>query len=420
MTIKRKLTTAIATGAILLNAMAPIALAQTITVNGNGAFSDNEVNIKNKNETVVNQTNDAKVTNNIDADASTGGNSASFNTGGKTIISTGDASTNVDVTTAVNLNKVDLPNCGTCDRGPVNVTISGNGANPLSENKSEPKNEVNVNTNNSLFVNQNNYADIDNYVDAKATTGKNDASLNTGGDSIISTGDAKTNVSINNIANANFAKVGGNNSNTAGSDIAITGNGAGSDNEVDLKLNSLVTLDQHNLADIDNDVYAKAKTGHNDSQFNTGGETVIITGNAKTNVGIDNLVNFNAADVDCGCILEDLNLKIGGNGAGSDNKIEIDTKQSLFDTQHNLSNLYNDVDSKAKTGHNDVSFSTGTPENDPAIVTGNAFSSTDVNNAGNVNILDNGENHHFDGKLENLDFGFEFDLGQILSFLHLG
>ena len=40
MTFKTRLTTAIATGAVLLNALAPIAAADTITVSGNGAFSN--------------------------------------------------------------------------------------------------------------------------------------------------------------------------------------------------------------------------------------------------------------------------------------------------------------------------------------------------------------------------------------------
>lgn len=412
MTFKTKLTTAIATGAVLLNALAPIALAQTITVTGNGAQSENKVEVESNNTSVVNQSNNANVTNNIDSNASTGGNSASLNTGGKTIILTGDAKTNVDVTTAVNLNKVDLKNCGVCDGGPVNVTISGNGAN--SENK------TNVENNNSLFVAQDNNADISNQVDAKASTGKNDASLNTGGDSTIWTGNATTNVSVNNIANANFANVGGSSADPKGSDITITGNGANSENKAKLETASAIVLSQDNNADISNEVDANAKTGKNDSSFNTGGQTVVMTGDANTNVDVKNLANFNAANIDCECVLESLTAKIGGNGADSENKVKSENENSLFNAQDNLSGLFNEIDGKAKTGYNDVSFSTGTPEGDPAISTGNADSSTDVNNAGNVNIYNEGVNLHIPGNLENVDFGFDFNIGSILSFFHLG
>ena len=48
MTYNKRIITAIATGAVLLNAMAPLALADTtLTVTGNGALSNNAVNVTN-------------------------------------------------------------------------------------------------------------------------------------------------------------------------------------------------------------------------------------------------------------------------------------------------------------------------------------------------------------------------------------
>lgn len=409
MTFKTKLTTAIATGAVLINALAPIALAETITVTGNGAQSNNTVNVATNTTTVVNQTNNAFITNKVESTASTGGNDASFNTGGTTKIITGDAKTNVDVSTAVNLNKVDLKNCGTCDGGPVNVTISENGA--------QSENEVEVDKDNEVYVDQDNNAKIFNDVEANAYTGKNDASYNTGGDSIIWTGNATTNVTVDNKANANIATVGGGDSDQDGSTIEIIGNGAESDNDVDLDVDSAIVLDQYNHAFIHNDVDATAKTGKNDSIFNTGGITAIITGDAKSDVDVDNLVNFNAAKVDCDCILEDLEVKIGVNGAQSENEVEVDNEQDLFDDQDNFAGLFNDVDDEAKTGYNDVSFSTGDPENDPIISTGNSWSSSDVSNVGNVNLFNEGHSLHIPGDWE---VGVEFDLEDLLDFLHLG
>src|SRR4051812_12922861 len=96
MTFKAKISTAIATGAVLLNALAPISFADT-TITGNGAFSNNTANQTNASTTAVNQTNTGVVTNVVTSNTSTGNNSANFNTGGNTTIHTGDATNNVSV-----------------------------------------------------------------------------------------------------------------------------------------------------------------------------------------------------------------------------------------------------------------------------------------------------------------------------------
>lgn len=405
----KKLTTAIATGAVLINAMAPIALANTITVTGNGALSTNNVTEVTTNVTKVDQTNNAKVNNNIDSNATTGGNSASFNTGGTTQIVTGNAKNDIDVSTAVNLNKVDLKNCGQCNGGAVNVTVSGNGA--------TSDNNVDVIKSNELFLNQDNNAHVNNKINANASTGKNDSSFNTGGASITVTGNAESKVNVDNKANANIAEVGGGNSAQNSSGVTITGNGSLSNNNVTLTETSLTELMQTNIADIRNDVKAKAETGENKSSFNTGGMTIISTGNAKTDVAVDNMVNFNAAKVDCECILGNLNAKIGGNGATSLNNITADNINSLFEIQDNLADLLNDVNGKAKTGLNDVSFSTGSPMSDPMIATGNAKSSDDVSNAGNVNIFNEGHSLQLPGGVQ-IEFELEFE--HILHSIHMG
>ncbi len=407
MTFNKRITTAIATGAVLLQALAPVALADTITVTGNGAFSDNSVNLSTNTTTVVNQTNNANVTNNVSSDASTGGNSSSFNTGGDTRIVTGDASSNVNVSTAVNLNKAELNDCG-CSASNLSVNVSGNGA--YSET------QVNVTKDNLTSLSQYNDAYINNNIDAKANTGKNDSSFNTGGASIIVTGDASSNVTVDNKANANLASIGGGSGNSNGNWVNITGNGYLSNNDVDLNSNSTVVLTQRNSAEIYNDIYAKANTGNNNSEFNTGGTTAILTGDATTNVDVNNLVNFNKASVSCDCVLGDLGVKIGGNGADSYNDVSVDNADSLFNFQDNYANLYNDVYGKTKTGYNDVTFSTGSVHGDPIISTGDAWSSTDVSNAGNVNLLNDGTSLHLPG---NWELGVSFNVNDLWSFLHL-
>src|SRR4029079_13974415 len=113
----------------------------------------------------------------------------------------------------------------------------------------------------------------------------------------------------------------------------------------------------------------------------------------------DNAVNFNFADVDCGCEWDVL-AKIAGNGAEEHHNDEVDNLISLLlDNvqavgQGNTANLTNDVDdADADTGDNETGFNTGEVGSDPAIVTGDAVSKTSVSNSGNVNTLG--------------DFGFE-------------
>lgn len=424
MTFKTQITTAIATGAVLLSALAPAALAETATITGNGAFSDNTINTTTDNTTNVTQTNAANITNNITSKATTGGNSSSFNTGGNTTIVTGDAATKVDVSNLVNLNKANVSGCGACGNQNLNLKISGNGAGAPREASVDSvqlpigasDNAINVKTNNTVDLTQVNDAHIDNNVNAKSDTGKNDSSFNTGGDSITVTGDAATLVNVENKANANIANIGGGTGRTEGSSAQITGNGAFSDNGININQNSAVALTQVNTADIANDIKAKSNTGKNNAEFNTGGETTVVTGDAGTQTNVDNLVNFNKANISCDCVLGDLNVKVADNGAESDNDAVIKAKNSVIDTQDNIAGLLNDVNGKSKTGNNDVSFGTGDTNGDPLIKTGDSFDSTGVSNAGNVNLFNNGESL----RIGNLDFSAHFDLGDLLSFIHLG
>jgi hypothetical protein len=410
MNYTKRITTAIATGAILVNALAPVAFAQDLTVTGNGASSNSSISSSTNSSTVVNQTNNANIVNNVTSNASSGGNSSNFNTGGNTTIHTGNATTNTTVSTAANLNKASVANCGACSNGAANVTISGNGA--YSDNGAKVAN------NNSVFLDQANAANVVNAVRSDATTGKNDSSFNTGGDTVIHTGDANTKTNVSTKANANVATIGGASDPMGGSSVVIKDNGALSDNGVALSQNSAVVLAQANAANIVNDVHAKAKTGYNDAGYNTGGFNAIVTGNATTNVTVDNAVNFNAADVNCDCILDAVDAKVAGNGAESDNGISAASNNALFNDQANAAALGNNVDGNAKSGHNDLSFSTGSVNGDPLVWTGDTSSTTKVNNSGNVNMFDNGITHVLPGNWNGM--GVTFDMSSLWATLSMG
>ena len=198
---KTKLTTAIATGSVLLQAMAPVTFAQqSFVISGNGDSADSEISIERESEVTVNQENDADIDNDIEVNASTGDNTASRNTGGDSSIDTGDATTEVTVTNQTNVNHAQVSDCAGCAGQDVSVEISKNGV--------DSDNEVDLEFDNEVDIEQDNDADIDNDVDVDVETGDNEASRNTNGSASITTGDADTTVSLRTLANSNSAVIG--------------------------------------------------------------------------------------------------------------------------------------------------------------------------------------------------------------------
>ncbi len=423
--LQKKVTSAIAAGALLLQVALPVlAQSTTLVITGNGAESDSDINVAQTTTTTVVQNNVANISNDVDADADTGGNDANYNTGGAVSIDTGDASTGVAISNTANSNTAEVKGCCETD---VDVEISGNGW------KSD--NDANLKLSTSTDVFQNNYAKIKNDVDADSDTGDNDANYNTGGNVSVKTGDADTAVLIDNKVNSNWAKI-GDGSGGASVSLKILGNGAESDNDINLAFARSLLLTQDNFASIKNDVDADADTGDNDANYNTGGSASIDTGDATVGVAIDNMANFNYADLDCGCILDVL-AKVAGNGWDSDNDINaalLDSK-AAFQTNSYVcgrggfpypggdqlglfefpgfgggykDKACNDVDADADTGDNDVKKNTGHPGVDPSIETGDAATLVTVENTANSNVLVEGGGSAFP---ELPDFDFDFDLG---------
>ena len=284
------------------------------------------------------------------------------------------------------------------------LTITGNG--------SDSNSDINVSFNNDVNVDQNNDADINNDINIEQETGENDANDNTGGDVNVTTGNTTANVDVLNVANKNQASVEQCCLNNV--DVNISGNGTNSDNNVDLNLDNDVDIDQDNDADIDNDVNVEQETGENDANDNTGGDVAVLTGDTNATVEVDNLVNFNGADIEgCGC-LTDLLAKIAGNGTYSDNEINFDADSDLDVDQDNDANLDNDVNVEQETGENDVKDNTGDPDGDPSVETGNTDVNVSASNKANVNTFGDLGDWWED---VDFDFDFDFDLSGLLSLL---
>ena len=290
--------------------------------------------------------------------------------------------------------------------GPVaaetSIEVTGNGYN--SDNTAV------VTQTNTTNVIQSNSATVVNHIDADADTGDNDANYNTGGSTGIVTGNALTDVNVVNELNRNVASV--DCCVPGDTEVEISGNGAESDNDAVLIQANTTNVYQDNWAWVKNKVDADADTGDNDANYNTGGDAAILTGNALTDIDIDNHVNFNAADVDCGCLF-DLDAKIGANGADTDNDILAAFIDSLYIDQGflygNIASLSNHVDTDSDTGENDVEKNTGLPEGDPFVLTGDSASYVDVENSGNVNLYGDFGGFHMP-ELPELDLQFSLSL----------
>jgi len=394
----KKVASAIATSALIFNTLATSAFATTnVTVSGNGDSSSNTATVTNNQETKVVQSNTAVISNSVSSNTNTGGNTASRNTGGHVTVDTGNAGSQTTVTNSANMNSADLSNCN-CENGDTKVEISGNGVE--SRNKASVTDSRNSGT--ELF--QNNTAVVTNKVDSYANTGDNNANRNTGGTGLnaagntkVITGDAYSKTNISTQANANVATVGGGSSSAnAGTQALITGNGDSSRNTIRLSDNHELIVVQDNTAVVLNAVSNSATTGYNDANRNTGTNVTIDTGNAFAETNVDNMVNFNSANVDCECVLGGgLKVEISGNGVESVNKVSETDNGGLSIFQGgrngagNVALLTNSTGANADTGLNDAGRNTGPVSIiDPVdVYTGNAGSLTNVSNEGNVNVV---------------------------------
>ena len=434
----KKIATALATGAILLQTSLPTFAATELIISGNGADSDNDVVVSQTNTTTVTQTNNTDVDNNINISTNTGGNTAEDNTGGDVFVKTGDADATVVVVNNLNSNVANVENCGDC-AGDSLVLIEGNGAG--SDNDARLRDyEV-------TKVWQDNVADVDNDVDVVLKTGDNLAEDNTGGSVAIVTGDANANVGVSTFANSNTAMIAGADGEGGGVALVIVGNGADSDNDIVLGLKRANVVTQWNTTDIDNDVDVKVATGHNAIDDSTGGDSGIKTGDANMTVVVDNMAGFNHAYID-DCCFEDVLAKISGNGAGDEdasrNTIRAFLDQNLSVFQDNSCGMDwgwpmpmygdqsflrggdmpmmwwpwdndcfdNDLDLHAYTGGNLVDDSTGEPGTDPLIITGDSDVVVGVENIGGSNTYGDYSppmGDHYDGASFDFEFSFSFE-----------
>lgn len=433
----------------------------TVKNTGNGTGSTSNGSATTTNNSNTNQNNSANLNNEMNQSAVTGKNDTSYNVGNSSI-NTGDANvtgtiinsvnTNVDGVMVSEFNIVDdhigdiiLDFGAACIQGcngqSITAENSGNGA--YSDNFANAENTTNDTTN------QTNDAIINNGMVLVADSGNNDAKLNTGGDSNITTGDANVSANVMNFANNNFAgnviygavNIFGNlvgdiiltqemmntlcGGTCEGSTTAVnSGNGEGSTNIANASNTYNENIFQNNEADITNTILVDTNTGGNDTNFNTGGNNSIATGDASTDINVLNIANMNlvggnywlvlvnqagnwvgqimggpaGSNVAGSPLMEFLIDPVTGaitamtsgnegNGAGSNNSTNVSNETNKTINQTNTAAINNTLDLSANTGNNTASYNTGGDSN---ITTGDANIVANIVNFVNNNIVGDG------------------------------
>ena len=116
-------------------------------------------------------------------------------------------------------------------------------------------------------------------------------------------------------------------------EFSVSGNGAGSSNNISYQAETNNQIQQTNNEEIENNVGAEAETGGNEADGNSG-EVEINTGDVTGEIVILNTGNSSTAQIGC-CEEEDpSSAAITGNGEDSDNSIDISdnlaTKINIF------------------------------------------------------------------------------------------
>ena len=175
-------------------------------------------------------------------------------------------------------------------------------------------------------------------------------------------------------------------------EATIQGNGALSDNTIVIVESDTSVVDQSNSAFIGNSVGVSGNSGGNTANGNTGGDVGIQTGGVGSTVLVDNKANKNVAETSECCPDGNLDAKISGNGALSDNTIIVKDESESILSQENKAVIKNNVEVLGNSGENTAYGNTGPAENDPVkITTGGVEAIVGVQNKANLNVATGGD-----------------------------
>lgn len=331
------------------------------TVLSNGAFSNNSTQSNTANTTALEQTNTTNLANTVNVTNNTGNNAANFNTNSNVAIGTGDANATVGISNAAGSNQAAVVDPSTGGNGS-SAFVAGNGA--------FSNNNVAENSNSSTSLNQTNNSNLINTVTENNNTGNNSENYNTGGTVGIFTGNANAYVGIDNSAGQNSALLVSGDGMNQSPDAFILDNGAFSASNVTGWNSFRTDLKQQNLTYVLNYVDTMNNTGNNAASFNTGGSTVLVTGDANSGVTTFNTAGSNEGYIIGGPVYANAaENDILGNGAFSYNNITESQNNDTYENQKNVSMFDNTVKENNNSGNNQSNY--GNSYLSPYMVYGN-------------------------------------------------
>ncbi len=139
---KKVVASSLGAAASLAMLAAPALASTSVVISGNGADSNNRVNVSSRNTTTISQENNANISNNVRVNSNTGGNTANKNTGGDVSIRTGNSNVSVNVSNKANSNTIfgfGGSNSGNFS-GKGNFTVVGNFGNKDNHNDNNKDN----------------------------------------------------------------------------------------------------------------------------------------------------------------------------------------------------------------------------------------------------------------------------------------
>lgn len=313
--------------------LSPAGSGLEATNNSTGPNSNNSAGVNISHSTDAANVNQAEVFNKIELAAISGENEAQFNTG-HGYVDSGDIRTSNNLVNFANaniavgnwlvvvvnvfgnwvgnlvFNTVDNQ-ISSQDLGSQSFDGSSSAANQSTGANSS--NSANTSTSNNTNVTNNNSAEVANNASGTSSTGENSASYNTGS-GVVTTGEASTNVNINNQINTNTTTLSGDSAGAGSSSNQNTG--AGSDNNSSAASSNNTNVTNINTVTANNNVSANNSTGQNNANYNTG-NGLVDTGWADTYLGLYNQYNDNTMTMDD--LMQDFEGNVGGesNSAGS-------------------------------------------------------------------------------------------------------
>lgn len=366
--------------------------------NATGSDSNNEIAIAVTDTDKTKIANDAQVDTTVNAQAVTGQNETTANTGGGQV-QTGDAAVNASNITLAN-STVEGGNWGlvivnalnrwlgfmVSETGQVQALSPEETIRHLEANNnqtgSDSNNEVAIDVANEQTTNVNNQAQINNEINAAAITGQNEANKNTGGGN-ITTGDARVHATAINIANTTVkdgsllvAVVNifgdwfgdllyrGNSllaaAGKTGPDVAIEANntdtGADSTNTINVDVDRTQETTIDNKAKVKTILNANIDTGSNRANRNTQGGS-IATGNGELALHARTFANLTGIMLDPGLSVA-FSSSNDTTGVESKNIVRARINDERLLTINNYADIMTWLPALINTGNNESSRNT--------------------------------------------------------------